>query len=108
MSLFDTTVTAPRTRDEQRERIERLIEGRHVIRPTAASIKRATSLLYTWEHVAAMVGVEAVVLDQIAQLPEIALEVCAYTAPQPAALVRGRRQDATEDAISGRLGTDRE
>ena len=76
MSVFDTTVTAPRTRDEQRERIERLLEGRHVRRPTEGSIRRATTLLYTWEHVAAMAGVEARVLDHIANFPEIAMEAC--------------------------------
>ncbi len=106
MSVFDTTIRAPRTRDQQRERIERVMEARHSLRPTEGSIKQATSLLYTWEHVAAMCGVSSLVMDTISDFPALALEACWTTAPEQELPIDWPREDATERAISGHMGND--
>ena len=104
MSVFDTTVRAPRTRNEQRERLERIIERRHLLRPTEGSIKRATSLLYTWEHVAAMCGISSTVLDHVCDLPALVREACYSTDPDVAFTPQWPADDATERAISGQMG----
>ena len=103
VSIFDTTVRAPRTRDEQRQRIERLIERRHMLRPTEESIRRATGLLYTWEHVAAMAGVTSLVLDHLEDFPALALESCYVTAPGQEMPINWPPQDETERVVSGQV-----